>query len=99
MLELSHIVAAGPLAIGLSSISAGRFAALNLVAAALWAIVVGGLGFAFGNAMEMVLGRLAVWEHRLLAAGAIGLTGFGLLSLVRRHLRRRAKPTLPTPGA
>jgi len=78
-----------PVAIGLSSISALRFAVLNLVAAAVWSVSVGALGYFGGNAVEAVLGRLQYWEHRLLAALAIALAGYGVHLLVRRLLRKR----------
>jgi membrane protein DedA with SNARE-associated domain len=81
-----------PVAIGLSSISAARFAALNFVSAAVWAVVVGSLGYVFGDAVEAVLGRLKFWEHRILAAGAIALILYGLKVLVKRYLMRRVPP-------
>ncbi|HTH17943.1 MAG TPA: DedA family protein [Magnetospirillum sp.] len=86
--------AVSPVAIGLSSISAIRFAALNLISAAVWAVVVGGVGFLFGQAIEGVMGRLKVWEHRILAAAGIVL----VLFLIHRLVRRRVKKAGPAPA-
>lgn len=78
-----------PVAIGLSSIPALRFAALNLIAALLWAVAVGWLGYACGDVLEGVLGRLRMWEHLFIAALAIAALLFGLHRLVCWLLRRR----------
>lgn len=79
-----------PVAIGLSQITAIRFSLLNLVSAAIWAVAVGGLGYAFGNAVEGVLGKLKVWEHRIEAALVIALVVYVVHRLVRGYLRKRA---------
>jgi len=73
-----------PMAIGLSSIPALRFAGLNLIAAALWAVAVGWLGYVCGNVLEGILGRLQMWEHLFLAALGIAVVLFALHRLVRR---------------
>jgi membrane protein DedA with SNARE-associated domain len=49
---------AGPMLIGMSPVSAIRFALLNALGAVLWACIVGGLGWAFGQVAESVLGDL-----------------------------------------
>jgi len=59
---------AGPFLIGISAMPAWRFAGLNALGAALWAIVVGGLGWLFGSAAERLLGRLQHLEGWLLLA-------------------------------
>ncbi|EPY01502.1 DedA family protein [Magnetospirillum fulvum] len=76
-------------ALGLSSISALRFAALNLISAAVWAGAVGSLGYLSGNAVEAVLGRLQYWEHRILVALAIAAAIYVIHLLVRRYLHNR----------
>lgn len=87
-----------PMAIGLSSISAVRFAFLNLIAALVWAVAVGWLGFLFGNVLERFLSQIQMWEHLFLAALAIALVLFGLYRLayllpwVRRFRERSARP-------
>lgn len=84
--------AVSPVAIGLSSISAARFAVLNMVSAAVWAVVVGALGYAFGQAIEGMMGRLKVWEHRILAALAIALVVYVIHRLVRARLKKNGAP-------
>ena len=86
---LYGIRAISPVAIGLSSIPAWRFALLNLVSALVWAVTVGCLGYFFGNAVESVLGKLAQWEHRIMAAGAVILILFVIHRLIRRRLERK----------
>lgn len=84
--------AVSPVAIAMSSISAARFAVLNLIAAAVWAVAVGSLGYLFGQAIEGMMGRLKVWEHRILAALAIALVIFVVHRLVRARLKRKGAP-------
>ena len=78
-----------PLAIGLSSISAYRFALLNAISAMVWAGVVSGLGYLFGHAVESALGKLSHWEHRIMAAAAVALVLFVVHRLIRRRILRR----------
>ncbi|HLO76718.1 MAG TPA: DedA family protein [Magnetospirillum sp.] len=86
--------AVSPIAIALSSISAVRFAVLNLISAAVWAVAVGGLGYVFGHAIEGMMGRLKVWEHRILAALAIAVAIF----VIHRLVRGRIKKNDPSPA-
>lgn len=72
----------GPLVIGMSGVPALWFVALNVVGAATWAVVIGGAGYFFGNALELVLGDLRRYEE--LALGVIALIG-GIVWLVHRH--------------
>ena len=62
---------AGPIAIGMSRVSWPRFFALNLLGAALWGALFAGLGYVFGNAMELVLDNLRKYEGWLFAALAV----------------------------
>lgn len=75
---------AGPLALGLSDMSAKRFAVIDAVAAALWAALWAGLGFLFGKTVEAVLGNLAHAEHRLIAALVLGVVSTGVVWLAGR---------------
>jgi membrane protein DedA with SNARE-associated domain len=84
--------AVSPVAIAMSSISAVRFAVLNLISAAVWAVAVGSLGYLFGQAIEGMMGRLKVWEHRILAALAIALVIFVIHRLVRARIKRKGAP-------
>lgn len=87
--------AVSPIAIALSSISATRFAVLNLISAGIWAVAVGSLGYLFGQAIEGMMGRLKVWEHRILAALAIAVAIFVIHRLVRARLKRNADAKPP----
>jgi len=88
-----------PLAIGLSSIGAGRFFFLNMIAAALWAVVVGALGYVFGQALAVVLGNLQAWEHRILAALGVAAIMVVVHRVVRNRLRRPPPSPPPPPAA
>jgi membrane protein DedA with SNARE-associated domain len=57
---------AGPILIGMSPISALRFALLNGLGAVLWACLIAGVGWLFGHAAEIVLGKLESLEGWLL---------------------------------
>ena len=78
-----------PIAIALSSISPLRFAALNLISAAVWAVAVGVVGYVFGQAIQGLIGDLKAWEHRILAAAGIALALYVLHRLVRARLKRK----------
>lgn len=58
-----------PVAIGASSVPARRFLLLNGAAAIIWGIVIAGMGYAFGQGIELAFGRLRRFEHLGLAAG------------------------------
>lgn len=79
---------AGPILLGLSTIPARRFAALNAFGAVVWALAVFAVGWFFGAAAETFLGDIQRFEGRLLLAlvGTIGVTWIG-----RRWWRRRSR--------
>lgn len=79
---------AGPLAMGMSRISALRFAAGNLAGALVWASLFPALGYFWGQAFETFLGRAAQYEA--LAAALIVLAG-GVAWLVARWRSRRRR--------
>jgi len=78
---------ATPFVIGLTGFSAVRFAALNALGAALWAVTVSGAGYLFGRVIETLLGDLRKYERvviiALVAAAAV-------LFVVHRIRERRA---------
>ncbi|MDI1447624.1 DedA family protein [Polyangium sp. 6x1] len=78
-----------PVAIALSRIPTARFVVLNVISAALWAVVVTGAGYLFGQAIEAMRGELRAWDERL-AMGAVlaALSVFGF-NLLRERVRRR----------
>lgn len=67
---------AGPVLLGMSSMSALRFAGFNALGALIWACVVGGLGWAFGEAAKALLGELRHIEGWLMLALALAGLGF-----------------------
>ena len=76
---------AGPVLLGTSSLSAARFAFFNALGAALWAALVGGAGWVFGQAAEKILGDLRHIEIWLLG----GVVVMGLIVWVVRRRRSR----------
>lgn len=76
---------AGPVLMGMSSLPAGRFAIFNALGALLWALAIGGLGWAVGEAAMRVLGEIRHVEGWLLVALDLG----SLLWWTQARLRRR----------
>lgn len=75
---------AGPIFIGASPLPAWRFALYNGIGAVIWAVVVGGIGWAFGAAAQALLGELQRYQMGLMGA----LLGAALLVWMWRRLRR-----------
>ncbi len=77
----------GPIVVGASGMNALEFAALNALGAIAWAVLFGGAGYLFGQAVIAFLGRARVVEEALfVAAAAITVSAV----LVYRRRRRRA---------
>ena len=76
---------AGPLLMGASTMSAWRFAAFNALGALIWATLVGGLGWVFGEAAQRLLDRVQHIEGWLLLALVVAALAVWLL---RRHRAR-----------
>jgi membrane protein DedA with SNARE-associated domain len=83
---------AGPIVIGISRVRPMRFAALNLLGAILWAGLIGGLGYAFGQALASVLLDVKRYEGAALTA----MVALGLAAWLFRRIRR--KRSRSTPG-
>jgi membrane protein DedA with SNARE-associated domain len=79
-----------PLALGVSSVPAGRYLALNLIAAAIWALAVTGIGYALGAALHGAIGDLPKIEHKIAAALAIAALSAIILHVIARRMRRSA---------
>jgi membrane protein DedA with SNARE-associated domain len=72
---------AGPVLMGVSPLPWLRFAQFNALGAMLWACLIGGVGWLFGEAAQIMLGELKYLEIWLiLALAAIGLGAW----LIRR---------------
>jgi membrane protein DedA with SNARE-associated domain len=76
---------AGAVACGLSRIPMVQFVILNAIAATVWAAVILSLGYAFGTALEVMLGNVARIEWKILVA----LLGLAVVFGTTRHLMRR----------
>ena len=76
---------AGPVLIGMSGVAPLRFAAFNLIGAILWAVLIGGAGYLFGQALELVLGNIRRYEELALA----GLVAVGILTWMVQRSRAR----------
>jgi membrane protein DedA with SNARE-associated domain len=86
---------AGPIALGMTSMSALEFALANLLGAALWSALLTALGWTFGLAAARVLediGRHEAW----LALGLAVVSIAGWL-LWRRRTRGASTPIAPRP--
>jgi len=77
-----------PFVLGMSRVPAVEFIAFNIVGAAAWASAIACLGYAFGKAMELLLGDIRHYEKWILlsviAAGSI----IWLLHLAANNKRR-----------
>jgi membrane protein DedA with SNARE-associated domain len=76
---------AGPVLIGMSGVGPLRFAAFNLIGAILWAALIGGAGYLFGQALELMLGNIRRYEELALAA----LVAVGILTWLYQRSRAR----------
>jgi membrane protein DedA with SNARE-associated domain len=75
-----------PVALGMSDFPAVRFAILNVIGAALWAIGIAALGWGLGAAAGTMLQRAAHVEELVVAACAVAVAVW----LVQRRLQRRS---------
>jgi len=78
----------GPVALGMSRVPPLRFLVLNAVAAVIWAVCFSVVGYAFGQTIETLLGRLHGVETKLAVAAAIGLVIGLAYHLVARRRQR-----------
>jgi membrane protein DedA with SNARE-associated domain len=78
-----------PFIIGASRVSPLRFLILNIIGAAVWASVVGTLGYLLGNTVELLMGNIKKYELLLCAI----LAGVGVsIWLVKWYKKTRSKP-------
>jgi membrane protein DedA with SNARE-associated domain len=75
---------AGPVLIGMSRVSHFEFVILNFIGALVWATVVAGAGYLFGQAVEMAMHDVRQYELELL----IGIALVGALVWVVRKARQ-----------
>jgi membrane protein DedA with SNARE-associated domain len=88
---LYGIRSVSPFIIGMSGIPVLRFFALNLIAAVVWAIAVGALGYFLGRAAELFLDEVKQYEMVVLGGlVAVGLTVW-VIHVLRRHRAAAAR--------
>lgn len=75
----------GPVLLGMGRVPAWKFVVFNFIGAAIWAPLIAGLGYLFGNVIETLLDDLKQVE--LLAFAALVL--IGLASFLVHHIRTR----------
>jgi len=75
----------GPVLLGMGRVPAWKFVVFNFIGAAIWAPLIAGLGYLFGNVIEALLDDLR--DVELLAFGALVL--IGLASFFVHHIRTR----------
>jgi len=75
-----------PFLMGMSSVSTKKIIILDVIAALVWAVVVGTGGYLFGNILEIILGDIKHYELPILVA--IALIGVSLWALHRYHYYR-----------
>jgi membrane protein DedA with SNARE-associated domain len=77
----------GPLAIGMSRVGRVRFLVVDLISALIWAALVAGAGYLFGQALELAFVRLRHYEEAvLILIGIIGAVVWIMHRRRRRHL-------------
>jgi membrane protein DedA with SNARE-associated domain len=74
---------AGPVLIGMSPIPGARFAMLNALGAILWAFLIAGVGWVFGQAAQTLMGDISHFEFWLL----IGIAAVGVFAWWLRRSR------------
>jgi membrane protein DedA with SNARE-associated domain len=80
-----------PVAIGISGVPLVRFVVLNALGAIVWAAVVAGGGYLFGNALEGILGNIRHFEKMLFIVVALAGAIVWVLYLVRRNRNPSSK--------
>ncbi|MBC7781038.1 MAG: DedA family protein [Proteobacteria bacterium] len=76
---------AAPVALGMSAVPPWRFLVFNVFGAAIWTAVIGGAGYLFGSALDVLLQD--VKRHDEIIVGVVVLLGIGLW--VGRYVARR----------
>ena len=84
----------GPIVIGMSHVPLFRLVTLNAIGAAIWAPLIAGGGYLFGNTLELVLADVKRYEEIVLAL----LAFLGLVAWVVRRRRLSKLPAEPDPA-
>lgn len=73
-----------PFLIGASNVSPIRFLILNIIGASLWAVIIGTMGYLFGQTLEIIIGDIKRYELLVF----VMLTGVGMLIWLI-HIRKK----------
>lgn len=86
---------AGPIMLGMGRVPAWKFVVYNFIGAAIWAPLIAGIGYAFGEILESALGNMKRFELAVFAT--VLLIGV-ILFLVHLRRSRRHEPPRTEPG-
>ena len=78
---------AGPIAIGMSEVPAWRFIVLNMIGAAIWALLIAGAGYLFGQTLQWLFADIKRYEEGVLLLIISLALMLGLLRRLRRKNR------------
>ena len=85
----------GPVMLGMGRVPAWKFVFYNFIGAAIWAPLIAGIGYEFGDIVERVLGNMKRYEiYAFLALSLIGVIVF----LVHRRRAKQNETTVPPRG-
>jgi len=76
-----------PFAFGMSRVPFAEFLLLSTTSSVVWAILVGGVGFLFGNALEGLMGNIERYE--LIVLAAIAAVGGIVWTIYLRHRKKK----------
>ena len=76
-----------PFAFGMSRVPFAEFLLLSATSSVVWAILVGGVGFLFGNALEGLMGNIERYE--LIVLAAIAAVGGIVWTIYLRHRKKK----------
>jgi membrane protein DedA with SNARE-associated domain len=80
---------AGPIIIGNSGVPAARFVAFNLIGAALWAPLIAGIGYLFGETAQLLIADLHHYQWLAMLGLALLVWGWhGWRTFMRRQARK-----------
>ena len=83
----------GPILLGMGRVPSWKFVLYNFIGAAIWAPLIAGIGYKFGEAVESILGNMKRFE--MWAFVAIILIGTTIFLV--HHFRSRHRRNPPTP--
>jgi membrane protein DedA with SNARE-associated domain len=75
--------------IGIAGVGFRRFAILNTIAAAIWALSFGLGGYYFGKTLKHILGEVEIVETYVVVAVALSLFAFAICRRLKRRRRER----------